>query len=81
MSKLDANTCERLLKEDLACWHCGSGMKNMPVLKAHLQEEWDKQAKQERAKPDRKTLMQKRVAAELETAPEAEQPKKARLEA
>lgn len=81
MSKLDAKTYERILKEELACWHCGSGMKNMPALKAHLQEEWDKQAKREKAKLDRKTLIEKRAAAKLETVPEVEQPKKARLEA
>jgi aprataxin len=63
MSKLEAK--EEILKEDLTCWCCGSGMKNMPILKAHLQEEWDKCAKQEKEKMDRKRkLEEKRAAAE-----------------
>jgi aprataxin len=63
MSKLEVKTCEQILKEDLACWHCGSGMKNIPILKAHLQEEWDKRAKQERAKMDRKKKLEEKHAA------------------
>jgi aprataxin len=71
-----------MLKEDLACWRCGSGMKNMPTLKAHLQEEWDKLAKQEKAKMDRKKkLEEKRLAAEPEHNSEGGQVKKVRLEA
>ena len=54
MRALKASTYEPLLKEDLACWRCGAAMKNMPTLKAHLQEEWDKEAKAEKAKLERK---------------------------
>jgi aprataxin len=54
MAALKKNHYEPLLKEDLSCWKCGSGFKNIPQLKAHLQEEWDKQTKAEKAKLDRK---------------------------
>lgn len=50
MSKLEAKAYEPILKEDLVCWSCDSVMKNMPTLKTHLQEEWDKRAKREKAK-------------------------------
>jgi len=33
---------EPILKEPLICFHCHSEMKNIPVLKKHLEEEWDK---------------------------------------
>ncbi|KAH9484331.1 Aprataxin [Psilocybe cubensis] len=33
---------EPILKESLRCFHCNEEMKNMPTLKAHLQEEWNK---------------------------------------
>jgi aprataxin len=81
MSKLEVKTYERMLKEALACWHCGSAMKNMPTLKAHLQEEWDKLAKQEKAKIDRKRkLEEKHIAAEPENHSEGGQVKKVRSE-
>ncbi|KAF7966122.1 hypothetical protein HWV62_39988 [Athelia sp. TMB] len=54
MRALKASTYEPLLKEYLACWRCGAGMKNMPTLKTHLQEEWDKEAKAKKAKLERK---------------------------
>jgi aprataxin len=81
MSKLEVKTYEQILKEDLACWHCGSRMKNIPTLKTHLQEEWDKQAKQAKAKMDRKRkLEEKQVAAELENNAECGPVKKVRSE-
>lgn len=40
-AKLEPKEFEKLLKEDLCCWRCGSEMKTMPSLKAHLQEEWE----------------------------------------
>jgi aprataxin len=56
-------------------------MKNMPILKAHLQEEWDKRSKQEKAKMDRKRkLEEKRVAAEPESNAEGGPAKKVRSE-
>ncbi|PPQ78093.1 hypothetical protein CVT25_015627 [Psilocybe cyanescens] len=33
---------EPILKEKLLCFHCNAEMKNIPTLKAHLQEEWNK---------------------------------------
>ena len=54
MSKLDEKSYEKLLKEDLVCWKCESPMKNIPTLKDHLQEEWDKTSKREKAKAGRK---------------------------
>lgn len=42
MAKLQPTKYEILLKEPLVCFHCDVEKKNMPTLKAHLQEEWDK---------------------------------------
>jgi C2HE / C2H2 / C2HC zinc-binding finger len=33
---------EPILKEPLACFRCNAEMKNIPLLKKHLEEEWDK---------------------------------------
>ena len=33
---------EPILKEPLACFRCDAEMKNIPLLKKHLEEEWDK---------------------------------------
>ncbi|KAF7294986.1 HIT domain-containing protein [Mycena indigotica] len=54
MAKLNAKEYEPLLKEDLVCWRCDTTMKNMPTLKMHLQEEWDKVVKREKAKLEKK---------------------------
>jgi aprataxin len=54
MSELKISEYEPLLKDDLLCWRCGHVMKNMPTLKTHLQEEWDKQANAEKGKLERK---------------------------
>ena len=35
---------EPILKEPLVCFRCNSEMKNVPILKNHLQEDWDKLA-------------------------------------
>jgi len=42
VKELKPSNFEPLLKEDLACFRCRAEMKNMPTLKSHLQEEWDK---------------------------------------
>jgi aprataxin len=61
MAELDHKRYEAMLKEDLACWRCNASMKNMPTLKSHLQEEWDKEAKREKAKiENRRKLEEKR---------------------
>jgi aprataxin len=41
MSSLKKLEYEPLLKEDLMCFRCGRTLKNMPLLKTHLQEEWN----------------------------------------
>jgi len=50
VATLKKSQYESLLKEDLSCWKCTLGFKNIPQLKGHLQEEWDKQTKIEKAK-------------------------------
>jgi len=45
---------EPLLKDDLSCWKCDRSFPNMPKLKSHLQEEFDKLSDQEKAKEERK---------------------------
>jgi len=42
LQNFKASKYEPILKETLVCFHCNSESKNMPTLKAHLQEEWDK---------------------------------------
>ncbi|KZT09487.1 HIT-like protein [Laetiporus sulphureus 93-53] len=54
MSQLKPSQYEPLLKEPLVCWRCDKEQKNMPTLKTHLQEEWDEEAKREKAKLERK---------------------------
>jgi aprataxin len=50
MSKLKKTAYEPLLKEALSCWRCDKAVKNMPAMKVHLQEEWEKERDGERAK-------------------------------
>lgn len=54
MSQLKPSQYEPLLKEPLECWRCSKEFKNIPLLKTHLQEEWDAEAKREEAKQERK---------------------------
>ncbi|KIJ69241.1 hypothetical protein HYDPIDRAFT_80835 [Hydnomerulius pinastri MD-312] len=54
MSQLKKNDYEPMLKETLCCWKCERDMKNMPTLKAHLQEEWDEEVRREKARIARK---------------------------
>jgi aprataxin len=42
MAKLQPAKYEVLLKEPLACFHCDVEKKNLPTLKTHLQEGWEK---------------------------------------
>jgi len=60
MVKLDTKHYESMLEEDLSCWRCNASMKNIPTLKAHLQEEWDAEAKREKAKIERKRKMEEK---------------------
>ncbi|KAF7338341.1 HIT-like protein [Mycena venus] len=68
MAKLDTKHYESMLKEDLSCWRCNASMKNIPTLKAHLQEEWDTQAKREKAKIERRRKMEEKSAGDKAAA-------------
>ncbi|KZT67782.1 HIT-like protein [Daedalea quercina L-15889] len=61
MSQLKPSQYEPLLKEPLECWRCNNDFKTMPLLKAHLQGEWEAEAKLEKAKLEKK---RKRVSEE-----------------
>jgi aprataxin len=52
MMNTNPATYEKLLKAPLSCFRCNKEMKNMPTLKAHLQEEWELLAKRERLKAE-----------------------------
>ena len=65
MAKLDEKAYEKLLKEDLVCWKCESPMKNIPTLKEHLQEEWDKESKREKARAERKRKLDEKEKTKL----------------
>jgi len=54
MSQLKMGEYEPLLKDDLSCWKCDRSFSNMPKLKSHLQEEFDKLSDREKAKAGRK---------------------------
>ncbi|PCH38019.1 HIT-like protein [Wolfiporia cocos MD-104 SS10] len=58
MSELRPSQYEPFLKESLSCWRCYKEFKNMPLLKEHLQEEWDAEAKRERARLERKQKLE-----------------------
>ncbi|KAK7014911.1 HIT-like protein [Favolaschia claudopus] len=60
MAKLDPKHYEPMLKGDLACWRCNTGMKNIPALKSHLEEEWHAQAKREKDKIERRRKLEER---------------------
>ncbi|KAJ6630744.1 hypothetical protein B0H10DRAFT_1982687 [Mycena sp. CBHHK59/15] len=68
MAKLDKKRYEPMLKEDLTCWRCDTSIKNMPTLKAHLQEEWDKEVKREKAKIERQRQLEKKEHADKEVS-------------
>ncbi|KAJ4488139.1 hypothetical protein J3R30DRAFT_3654469 [Lentinula aciculospora] len=65
MVKLDQKAYEKLLKEDLVCWKCEAQMKNIPTLKAHLQEEWDKVSKREKGRTERKRKLEEKQTSEI----------------
>ncbi|KAF7305119.1 HIT domain-containing protein [Mycena kentingensis (nom. inval.)] len=54
MTSLDPKSYDPLLKEDLICWRCDTRCKNMPALKSHLQEEWDRILQREERKKKKK---------------------------
>ncbi|KAK2466969.1 hypothetical protein APHAL10511_001227 [Amanita phalloides] len=61
---------DKMLKEPLSCFRCGQPMKNMPILKQHLQEEWE-MAKQKELKgqksSDTKQLVEASSSQEVGT--------------
>ncbi|TFK42641.1 HIT-like domain-containing protein [Crucibulum laeve] len=57
-AQLKPSTYEPILKEDLSCFHCNSVMKNMPTLKAHLHEEWNKIEKKSKAAHHKKRKLE-----------------------
>jgi aprataxin len=69
MSDLTKSQYEPLLKDDLSCWRCGEGMKNMPTLKAHLQEEWDNERKREKAKLAKKEKTKRNLPEDEDAGP------------
>ncbi|KAG1756573.1 HIT-like domain-containing protein [Suillus paluster] len=54
ISQLKKSEYEPLLKADLSCWKCDHSLSNMPKLKSHLQEEFDKMTDREKAKAGKK---------------------------
>ncbi|GBE81931.1 HIT-like domain-containing protein [Sparassis latifolia] len=54
---------EDRLKEDLMCFKCDDVFKTMPKLKEHLQQEWDRMAKREKAKLAKKRKREEEAAA------------------
>ena len=58
---------EPILKEPLACFHCHAEMKNIPILKKHLKEEWDKLERR-----GRESAARKRKAEALDTSKDKE---------
>ncbi|KAF8201437.1 hypothetical protein BJ912DRAFT_945347 [Pholiota molesta] len=49
---------EAKLKEDLVCFQCNKEIKNIPTLKAHLQDEWNKRERASRTTAKRKRGIQ-----------------------
>lgn len=60
MSQLKPSQYEHLLKEPLCCWRCVKEFKNMPLLKAHLADDFDKEIKREKARLERKRKLAER---------------------
>ncbi|KIY69982.1 HIT-like protein, partial [Cylindrobasidium torrendii FP15055 ss-10] len=63
MASLDHKAYDALLKGPLSCFHCGIEQKNMPLLKAHLQEEFDELAMREKTRQERKRKIEAKQAA------------------
>ncbi|KAJ7740666.1 HIT-like domain-containing protein [Mycena maculata] len=65
MAKLDTKHYEAMLKTDLVCYRCNANMKNIPSLKAHLQEEWDVETRREKAKMERRREMEEKDSTKV----------------
>ena len=73
MIQFKSSTYEPLLKEDLMCFHCTREMRNMPVLKDHLEREFDEMKERGRERErNRKALLEKKRKREEERAARAE---------
>ncbi|PPR03537.1 hypothetical protein CVT24_007023 [Panaeolus cyanescens] len=49
-------TLHPILKQELICFHCDQTINNIPTLKKHLQEEWDKVDKRKKASQARAAM-------------------------
>jgi aprataxin len=59
MSMLSESHYSKLLTEDLVCFRCTKEFPNMPLLKAHLQEEWDEEQKKKKMRRSRYSEIRK----------------------
>jgi aprataxin len=69
VTDLNPKRYDELLKESLTCFKCRSPMKNMPTLKEHLKEEWDKQAAKSKSKAKAAALKRKAEVVDVAEAP------------
>lgn len=69
MAELKKNQYEGLLKQELSCLHCNNTMKNIPSLKAHLQEEFDKLQTKAKDKAKIEDTLQKKRKRQIDDAP------------
>ncbi|KAF5358183.1 hypothetical protein D9756_001624 [Leucocoprinus leucothites] len=72
IAKLSPNKYEPLLKEPLVCFHCDVEKKNMPTLKAHLQEEWEKLKKSTETPKKRKLAVDQRQKSPISNEGESD---------
>ncbi|EAU88593.2 hypothetical protein CC1G_04299 [Coprinopsis cinerea okayama7 len=70
VTELNPKKYESLLKDSLACFTCGSAMKNIPTLKVHLQEEWDKLEKKFKRPAVKRKMVEHPVEDQVEGARE-----------
>ncbi len=61
MSNFSSSTYEDILKEDLSCFKCRKEFRNMPQLKAHLEEEWQKECKSEKERIERRRKFERQA--------------------
>ncbi|KAI0027686.1 HIT-like domain-containing protein [Vararia minispora EC-137] len=75
LSSLEESKYTPLLREDLVCFRCNRTLRNIPLLKAHLQEEWDmlrNKGTHKRKADDAQTLVEERPAKKRATSTEAQ---------
>ena len=69
MAELKKSQYEGLLKQELSCLHCNKTMKNIPSLKAHLQEEFEKLQTKAKDKTKIEGALQKKRKRETDDTP------------